>query len=145
MFRRLKNNATIALLLGITAALILLLSPKLFPPTEANIRALETSANQAYADLEKKMDAMLREATLLRSDSSIQAFLVHKGLKQYGFSFFFYENGMPAYWSDNESGFVPAETGLAGSGTLVNLKNGAYVFYKKAARRPNPIAGSAAG
>lgn len=131
MFRRLKNNAAIALLLGMTAALILLFSPKLFPPAETNIRALEASANKAYAGLEKKMDAMLREATLLRSDSSIQAFLVHKGLKQYGISFFFYENGMPAYWSDNETDLSPLKPDSLESGTPVNLKNGAYVFYKK--------------
>src|SRR5262245_3298677 len=119
MLRRLKKDAAIALLLGLFAGLILLLSPKFFPPTETDLPALAVLANKAYASLEKRMEAMLGEAMLLKSDSSIQAFLVHKGLKQYGFSFFFFEHGTPAYWSDNEADLSPLNPDSLAPGSLV--------------------------
>ncbi len=82
--------------------------------------------------LEEKMSRSLATIATLSSDTAFHDYFIHRGLQNFGFSFFYAENEKITKWSDNETDINCHIADTCQSNSLVHLNNGWYeIFIRK--------------
>ena len=89
-------------------------------------------AQKEILTLEKKIRESLDVISSFSADSQFHEYFIHSGQQDFGFSFFYFENGYLKFWSDNMK-VLPENVSSEkiSDGTMLKLPDGTYDAFEK--------------
>jgi two-component system, NtrC family, nitrogen regulation sensor histidine kinase NtrY len=92
----------------------------------ANSRHQVALAEKRLQELEAQMQTSLEEISNLKTEAEFHEYFIHHGLKEQGFTFFYYEKNTLVKWSDSETEILQSFPDSSYNNHLIRLSDGWY-------------------